>query len=300
MACYNQYKAKEKVSGKVVPIPCGKCIGCRLEKARQWAVRCYHESQMYTDNCFVTLTYNNEHLPESRNIEKRTLQLFFKRLRKHINKHEPEKEIRFYACGEYGEKMGRPHYHSCIFNYDFPDKEILYTDYQHNHRSGFSTGINHSLYTSATLEKIWGKGYCTIGELNLQTAGYVARYVTKKITGPLQEEHYKRDYMEPGAHKAVPEFALMSRMPGIGEPWLQKYFTDVYPKDFFTINGIKNKPPRYYDDLLKKRDPKLHLTIKKARAAKAEEEEVIRLKQLENHKKLTIKSLNRGFENETT
>lgn len=297
MGCYNQYHARTKVMGEIVPIPCGKCIGCRLEKARQWAVRCVHEAQMYDENSFLTLTYNNEHLPKSRNIEKRALQLFIKRLRRYV---EP-KEIRFYACGEYGEKFGRPHYHICLFNHDFDDKEMLrQADFKR--KGAFHQKTNsHSLYTSKTLEKIWGKGFVTIGELTFETAGYVARYVTKKITGPKAEEYYKRDYMTPGDQEVTPEFALMSRMPGIGQPWLDKYFTDVYPKDFFTLNGVKNKPTRYYDDLLKKKDPYLYATIKKRRQEKCKEEEnVIRLKQKENHKKLTAKQLQRNLENGTT
>lgn len=277
--------AKTKVKGHVVPIPCGKCIGCRLEKARQWAVRCVHEAQMYPENSFITLTYNNENLPKDRNIQKRDLQLFFKRLRKALS----PKEIRYYACGEYGDKMGRPHYHACLFNHDFEDKIMLRTGkVKPSGLSKFKPTRNHALYTSPVLEKIWKKGFVTIGELTFDSAGYVARYVTKKITGPPAAEHYQG---------RTPEFALMSRMPGIGKPWLDKYFTDVYPKDFFTLNGVKNKPPRYYDDLLKKKNPRLHIKLKEARELKAKETEIIRLKQKENHKKLTIKSLHRSLEN---
>ncbi len=298
MACYNQYRAKTKVTGEIVPIPCGKCIGCRLEKARQWAVRCYHESQMYEQNCFITLTYNEENLPKDRNIEKRELQLFFKRLRKHIT----EKEIRYYACGEYGTKGNRPHYHACIFNYDFPDKEILYEgQYKHFNNQFSKTHKSNSLYTSKTLQKIWKKGFSTVGEVTFQSAGYVARYIQKKITGEMAKTHYKRDLLEIGSDMRTPEFALMSRgnkkdgKGGIGKPWLEKYFTDVYPKDFFTINGVKNKPPRYYDDLLKKKNPRLHIKIKERRKLLAAEEEIIRLKQKENHKTIITKQLQRNL-----
>ncbi len=301
MGCYNNYKARTKVKGEVVPIPCGKCIGCRLEKARQWAVRCVHEAQMYETNCFITLTYNEENLPEDRNVSKKDLQKFIKRLRKHLEpKHicDTYKEVRYYACGEYGEKNSRPHYHLCLFNHDFSDKELLYQAKAKRYKNQFSTGNDHSLYTSKTLQKIWTHGFSTIGELTFESAGYVARYVTKKITGPMADTHYKRDILETGSDKVTPEFALMSRMPGIGKPWLDKYFTDVYPKDFFTINGVKNKPPQYYDDILKKKDPNLHVKIKERRKLKAKEEEnVIRLKQKENHKHLTAKQLQRNLEN---
>ena len=259
---------------------------------------------MYDQNCFITLTYNDEHLPPSRNIEKKALQNFFKKLRTYINshhppyQHQPYKEIRYYACGEYGEKRGRPHYHACIFNYDFPDKQIFRGGRHPYHSGKFIQTNDHPLYTSAILQKIWNKGFTTIGEVTFDSAGYVARYVTKKITGPMAENYYKRDFCELGEKEITPEFALMSRMPGIGMPWLKKYFTDVYPKDFFTLEGVKNKPPRYYDEYLKKVDPDLHVKIKQQRTLKAKEEEIIRLKQKENHKQLTAKQLQRNMENE--
>jgi hypothetical protein len=250
---------------------------------------------MYDENCFITLTYNNENLPKDRNIEKKELQKFFKRLRNHTGKEG----IRYYACGEYGDQKGRPHYHACIFNYDFPDKELLRGGQLKRSQNHFSKNNQiNTLYTSPTLSRIWTKGFHTIGEVSFESAGYVARYVTKKITGPMAENYYKRDYLEEGSKKRTPEFALMSRMPGIGLPWIQKYFTDVYPKDFFTLNGVKNKPVRYYDDYLKKRDPTLHIKIKEKRQLKAKEEEIIRLKQKENHKSLTTKSLIRNLEDE--
>jgi hypothetical protein len=262
---------------------------------------------MYEDNCFITLTYNPASLPKSRNVDKTVLQKFIKRLRKHVNsrryhppyQHQPYKEIRYYACGEYGEKRGRPHYHLLIFNFDFPDKKLFKGGKHPFHDGKWLKSNDHPLYISAILSTLWPYGFSTIGEVTFDSAGYVARYVLKKILGPLAEEYYKRDYMDQGDQIIVPEFALMSRMPGIGLPWLKKYFTDVYPKDFFTLNGVKNKPPRYYDDQLKKLDPDLHVRIKQLRQETAKEEEIIRLKQKENHKQLTAKQLQRNMENET-
>ena len=250
---------------------------------------------MYEDNCFITLTYNDENLPKDRNIEKKELQTFFKNLRNHTKKQG----IRYYACGEYGDQKGRPHYHACVFNYDFTDKELLRDSQYFRAKNHFSKNNQiNALYTSPTLSNIWKKGFHTIGEVTFESAGYVARYIQKKITGPMADDYYKRDYMESGSEKRTPEFALMSRMPGIGYPWIEKYFTDVYPKDFFTINGVKNKPVRYYDDYLKKRDPDLHIKLKEARQKKAIEDEITRLKDKEKHKILTTKSLQRKFENE--
>jgi len=242
---------------------------------------------MWDENCFITLTYAPEHLPKDKSIEKRTLQLFIKRLRKHLK----GKEIKFYACGEYGDKKGRPHYHACIFGHDFKDKVLFRFNNSGDNKGYVKQGINSPLYTSPTLERLWRFGFSTIGEVTIESAGYVARYILKKITGEKANEYYQNK---------TPEFALMSRRPGIGKKWFKKYHTDVYPKDFFTINGVKCKPPRYYDDLLKKRNPDLHIRIKKKRREKAKEEEIIRLKQKENHKILTAKQLQRSLEDETT
>ena len=103
-----------------ITIPCGQCIGCRLERSRQWAIRCVHEASLYQDNCFITLTYSPEHLPKDNSLHKEHFQLFMKRLRKAFGQ-----KIRYFHCGEYGENFSRPHYHACLFNVDFKDKELL-------------------------------------------------------------------------------------------------------------------------------------------------------------------------------
>lgn len=238
--------------------PCGQCWQCRLEFARQWAMRCTHEAQLHEENCFITLTYNNEHLPKDRSVHKRALQLFFKRLRKFI---EP-KEVRYYACGEYGDRMGRPHYHACLFGYDFPDKEILKAARIRHFQNHFKASHgSFTIYSSKTLEKIWGKGFVTIGGLSFESAGYVARYCMKKITGENASKHYG---------DKNPEFALMSRRPGIGFPWFEKFISDCYPKDFTTIRGKKMKPPRYYDYILELRKPFLFEEVKMKRLEREE------------------------------
>lgn len=232
--------------------PCGMCIGCRLEYSRQWAIRCVHEAQMHRDNCFLTLTYNKENLPDNKSIDKRELVNFIKRLRRKI---EPKK-IRYFGCGEYGSKYSRPHYHLCVFGYSFPDSKVYRFGAKTKYGNRYKKGNRHSLYTSKMLENIWKKGFCSIGELTFETAGYTARYVMKKMMGPYKDFAY--DGLEP-------EFAIMSRMPGVGKPWIDKYMTDVYPKDFHTINGKKVKPSRYYDSIYKKLNPDEFEEIKKKR-----------------------------------
>ena len=126
-------------------LPCGQCIGCRLEYSRQWAIRCMHEASLYEDNCFITLTYDQDHLPHDRSLNKSHFQKFMKRLRKRFGGG-----IRFYHCGEYGERTRRPHYHACIFNFDFSDKKL------------FKIVNNHRLYTSEQLEELWPFGFSTM------------------------------------------------------------------------------------------------------------------------------------------
>lgn len=250
MACYHPIPAFMGADGVVVFaertrhasirslfLPCGQCIGCRLERSRQWAVRCMHEASLYDRNCFITLTYDDENCPRDLSLRKRDFQKFMKRLRKRIR---PQK-VRYYMCGEYGEDFSRPHYHACLFNYDFPDK--LY----------FKKAGEGKLYTSNILETLWPWGYCLIGQVTFESAAYVARYCTKKITGKAAENHYRLIHPDTGEiHYRTPEYNQMSLRPAIGRPWLDRFFSDVYPKGVCVVNAKTVKPPRYYDKVFKK------------------------------------------------
>lgn len=146
-------------------------------------------------------------------------------------------------CGEYGERTFRPHYHALIFGMDLPDRYKW-----RNSGSGFP------LYRSPIVEALWGKGSVEIGDVTFESAAYVARYVVKKVTGPASESHYRRVDPDTGEIvQVVPEFTRMSlgrrKGEGIGGPWIQKYYTDVYPEDYVMVNGMKCKPPRYYDGI---------------------------------------------------
>jgi len=217
-----------------VVVPCGQCIGCRLERSRVWAVRCVHESSLYLKNCFVTLTYANA----GSTLVKRDFVLFIKRLRKKFGIG-----IRYFHCGEYGEKFLRPHHHACIFNFDFLDKKL------------WSVKHGNRLYTSEILDELWGHGYCIVGEVTFDSAAYVARYIVKKVTGNMAESHYDG---------RVPEYNSMSRRPGIASSWFDKYKNDVLSIDGVIVDGHKCKPPRYYDKLYDI-DNKLAMQMIKAR-----------------------------------
>lgn len=247
-------QAKDPVTGKrsllfnpmqgivdqAIRLPCGQCVGCRLERSRQWAMRCLHESKLYERNCFITLTYATEHLPANGSLVVRDWQLFMKRFRKRFGPR-----IRFYACGEYGENFGRPHYHACIFNFDFDDKVLE----EHNHRG-------EPLYSSPALSELWPQGRSRIGAVTFETAAYVARYVMKKITGDAAEAHYQG---------RKPEFTVMSRRPGIGRGWYELYQGDVYPLDEVIINGKRVKPPRFYDSIYELEYPEDFQRVKAGR-----------------------------------
>jgi len=226
-------------------LPCGQCIGCRLERSRQWAMRCMHEAQMHENNCFITLTYDDEHLPKDKSLHYGDFQRFLKRFRKSIGKSK----IRYYMAGEYGEKYGRPHWHACIFGYDFPDKKFFKR-----------TASRSIIYTSEQLQKLWPFGHSSVGEVTFESAAYVARYIMQKQQSdrlnPKTGKPYNAiyDYVDLDSGeivKRVPEFNKMSLKPGIGHEWFKKYQSDVYPHDYVIVRGKKMKPPKAYDKLYK-------------------------------------------------
>lgn len=214
-----------------IKIPCGQCIGCRLEKSRQWAMRCMHEASLYEDNCFITLTYNDDNLPRNMSLDVSHFQKFMKRLRKRYGNG-----IRYYHCGEYGEKFARPHYHACLFNHDFKDK-IRWKEVNGN-----------PLWISDELTQLWPFGFSSLGQVSFHSAAYVARYVMKKVTGERAASHYEWVDQKTGEiHTVMPEYTTMSRRPGVGKGWYEKWRDQVYPRDEVVVNGRTVQPPKFYD-----------------------------------------------------
>jgi len=240
---------KEDSCGVALQLPCGQCVGCRLERSRQWAVRIMHEASSHADNCFVTLTYSPEEIPADLSLNKRHWQLFAKRLRKAYG------PFRFFHCGEYGELSARPHYHACMFGIDFPDK-VFYSE-----RGG------NKLYTSASLDALWSHGECKIGALTFESAAYVARYILKKVTGDAAEQHYSRVDCFGEVYSVLPEYVTMSRRPGIGRDWFQKFGNEVFPSDEVISRGFPSRPPRYYDSLLEVSEPSVFDFVKRKRVS---------------------------------
>lgn len=215
-------------------VPCGQCLGCRLDWAADWALRCEKEAKCWPANSFVTLTYSDEELPIGSStrstVSKREFQLFMKRLRKEFGDG-----VRFFASGEYGDSNDRAHYHALLFNCSFPDRVL------------WRKGRGHPLYRSATLERLWPYGFSTIGDVNYQTSNYVARYVVKKLRGSLAQQQYA---------DREPPFVLMSRNPGIGASWFAKFGTDVYPGGTVVYGeGKRRRAPRYFDKLHSREKP---------------------------------------------
>lgn len=246
------FKKDLSVPSQEVKLPCGQCIGCRLERSRQWAVRCMHEASLYDNNCFITLTYSDEYLPRDNSLNVKHFQDFMKRLRKKYGSG-----IRYYHCGEYGEKYGRPHYHACVFNLDFPDK-YLFKD---------ENGIK--LYRSEALEKLWPFGHSSIGSVTFDSAAYVARYIMKKVTGDSSFYYYRTVDFETGEIVAErkPEYNTMSQ--GIGKNWYEEYQEDVYPRDYVVVNGKEVRPPKYYDRLYEVEYPSDFARLKESRKLNA-------------------------------
>lgn len=242
-------------------LPCGQCIGCRLDYSRDWAMRIMHEAALHPVSWFVTLTYDEDHLPPRGELVKTDVSAFMKRLRKQqAGNHAAG--ISFYACGEYGDTTWRPHYHLALFGAALPDLAWL-----KNTPGG-------QLYTSLSLERLWPHGLPTVSALTWETAAYISRYVTKKINGEKKAEHYRRVDPDTGELYELPqEFSLMSRRPAIGKGWMDKYQSDAYPSDFITVGGTRRgPPPRYYDKALDKIDPALLELVKAARVTRATSE----------------------------
>lgn len=262
MACHHPVKAFLLTSGGIsfvekgdirgdIKVPCNRCVGCRIDKARDWSLRITHESKLHPVNWFATITYNDENLPTPPSISYPVFQKFLKRVRFNIG------PFRFFMCGEYGDQGRRPHYHAIFFGLELPDIK----------RWGGSD--KYTTYRSEALEKAWGMGHVVLGSVTPQSANYVARYSLKKITGDLAPAHYRWDDPQTGeSHQLEPEFCHMSTRPGIGHDWYQKYHADCHTHDYVVSDGSKQPVPKYYDKLGHRRGYTLD-EMKQARETRA-------------------------------
>lgn len=213
-------------------LPCGQCLECRLNYAREWAVRCVHEAQMYENNSFITLTYDDEHL-KSPKLQYRDFQLFMKRLRFAY----PNSQIGCFVTGEYGEKNKRPHWHAILFNWSPPDQEFL----RSNERGD-------RIFKSPVLDRLWGnndpiKKPNEVGSVTFESAGYCARYAAKKLVHGNDCDHEWHPISKKSSKHAI------------GKKWLEKFWPDVFNYGYIIINGEKISVPRYYEKWLQKNHP---------------------------------------------
>lgn len=212
-------------------LPCGKCIECRLDYARQWAIRCVHEAQMHERNCFVTLTYSDENLKSTKLVYS-DFQKFMKKIRKLQN--DP---IGVFVTGEYGDQTKRPHWHAILFNWAPLDSLPKY-----------KTDRGDQVWESETLSKIWGHGIAEYGSVTFESAGYCARYAAKKLVHGKDDEHEYQPISKKSSKNAI------------GKKWLEQHWPDIFNygqvvlPDGRAIGAI----PRYYERWLKQHHPEEH------------------------------------------
>lgn len=248
MPCYRPLRAwqeeesdqvvfKAPARGRELQLPCGKCIGCTSSRASMWALRCYHESLMHERNSFVTLTYDDEHIPPDHSLVLRHWQLFRKKLYEQIG------PFRFFMGAEYGGRTLRPHYHFLLFGEDFSvDRTLL------------KRTEGRPLWTSPLLERTWGNGNVSLGLVTPETCAYVTKYCVKKQRS-LHSRVERVDSETGEVWTVIPEFQTMSRRPGLGARWFERYATDVYPSDQVVMAGRTHRPPRFYDERLRSLPP---------------------------------------------
>lgn len=269
------FKRKEGWTDRPVSVPCGRCSGCRLERSRQWAIRILHESSLHKKNSFITMTYDDAQIPSDGGLDLEHWQKFAKRTRQKMGR------FRFYHCGEYGDRLMRPHYHACIFGQDWSEDRTKWE----------ASKTGQKQWTSKTLDELWGHGITRIGELNYDSAAYCARYIMKKITGELAIPHYGH---------LKPEYSTMSRRPGIASEWIEKYGKETYQSDSVIIKGREVKPPKYYDTRFEIKDEEGFHRAKSARRERAEKQKhhntPERLEVRERVQKAELKTKTRKYE----
>ena len=278
-----EYERAEELQNKITGywrniqlIPCGKCIGCRLENSKNKATQAIYEAEQWKDNWFITVTYDEEHLPKAApainektgeempanpggTLKPSDMTLFLWKLRTYYDRKYHHRGIRFMGVGEYGSHTGRAHMHFIFFNLPILPTNMRFHEYNENHEA---------LWRCPELEEIWGKGMVVAGEVTWSTCAYVARYITKKVGMPANKEHYKNLGIEP-------EFYRASNRPGIGKQYYEDHKDEIYKLDQMLVKKygggtMKVKPPKYYDRLYDLDHPREMEEIKKKRKKRAE------------------------------
>lgn len=258
-----------------IKLPCGKCPECCKDYYTMWATRGSRELANWETSLFITLTYDEENLPENRSLNKKHVQDFIKRVKKRF-KSSIENPIRQIYCGEYGTQTLRPHYHVILFNLDFVDKT--------KHRK---SDQGHQIFISKELTQLWNKGHAEFGFAEPSSIAYLFKYILKKKTRKEKRKPLTLDLPD-GSYDVEHEFIEASRNPGIGASMRGH---QSLKKGYITVNGVKKKIPKYYLEHLKVSDPDTYEKIKNDRfdhASKKTPESPLRKAQKEEaQKKLT-------------
>lgn len=262
MACYQPITlwAQQQYAWEVShhKVGCGLCLGCRKEQARHWTVRCLHESTQHDESVFVTLTYDEDWLPQYGTLSPEDSRAFIKRLRRY---HEAtraetwERTLSYYLVGEYGDLSSRPHYHALLFGISFPDKRIARTDPSGN------------VWESKILSKLWRYGRSEFSTVTPGSAAYVTQYATKKVAakdGGVEKfyDDAGNSFYHPRIYTrvddrtgelvpVVPEYSRVSKNPAVGKRWIAKYYQDVYPRDYVLDESLTVQSDREYTDIKK-------------------------------------------------
>lgn len=226
-------------------LPCKKCIECAIARNRDWATRICAEASLYENNRFVTLTYDNAHLPEGANIKIEDVQKFMKRLRKRYH----DIDIRSFGCAEYGDRGGRPHYHIMLFNIAFED------EVPGPMRTSFD-GAKYRCQNSEILSDLWGNGYTEIGTVTFASAAYVAKYTRKKLIEGVKEREDGRERERTIA---------VSNRPGIGHGYLELHFEQTFGLDQIPLTNKVTPVPEYFMRKIKEKSEWAYKVIKDRR-----------------------------------
>lgn len=242
-------------------LPCGGCVYCKLQNARDKGVRAVHEASYHEANCFLTLTYNDKCLPDKGHLDYGAGPAFMKRLRDRLCRDAGCKvqwsdlftrarrescsgicpKVLSTGCAEYGSDFGRPHYHLIIFGFDFPDKKFYKWS-----KNDFSSQ-KWRVYRSKMLEELWPFGFSEIGSVTFESASYVARYCVKKVNGDKAHSHY--------GDRPPERSVCVSNRVGIGRKFAEEFASQLLVNDFVVVKGVKMKLPRYYSKILEENFP---------------------------------------------
>lgn len=245
--------AKEQRDSFRLRLPCGTCLGCRMAAARSWSLRCQLELQQHSQAAWTTLTYDEQHKPPT--LDKRHLQLFFKRLRKQLGSN---RNVRYFASGEYGEQTDRPHYHAILYGINEHDQNLI--------------------------EDRWQMGHARTVAANWANIKYTAGYTAKKIGYKEKMIPDQIDLRTGEVYNWQPPFIQMSRRPGIGanaKKWPQSW------RAYAIQDGYKIPVPRYLHESWKQQasreDLEQLLYEKQEQATKLNQATLLQLEQAEQH-----------------